>query len=60
MAASEAEILAARLARMKTLLDSLEQACSESAGQRELFVKLKQEMAAARAALKLYPPPGFD
>jgi hypothetical protein len=57
MPPSETEILAARLARMKTLLDTLEQACSESSEQREMFLKLRQEMAAARAALKTVPSP---
>lgn len=57
MPVPENEILAARLARMKTLLDTLEKACSESAEQREMFLKLQQEMADARAALKTYPSP---
>jgi hypothetical protein len=56
MPPSESEILAARLARMKNLIDSLEQACSESADQRDLFLRLRQEMAAARAALKVVRP----
>ena len=54
----ETEILAERLARMKALIDTLERASSESAEQHELFLKLRQEMAAARAALKTIPPPG--
>jgi hypothetical protein len=57
MPPSESEILAARLARMKNLIDSLEQVCSESAEQREMFLKLRQEMAAARALLKTVPSP---
>ena len=60
MADSETDILAARLARMKMMIDSLERACSESQEQHELFRKLKQEMEAARAALKTVPPPGFS
>ncbi len=51
MAPSESEILAARLARMNTLIDALQQACAESAEDRELFLKLKQEIAAARFTL---------
>ena len=52
---SESEILATRLARMKSLIEALEAACSQSSEQREMFVKLKQEMDAARAALKTPP-----
>jgi hypothetical protein len=58
MADSETEVLASRLARMKAMIDSLERACSESHEQQDLFRKLKQEMDAARAALKTVPPPG--
>ena len=47
----EPEILAARLARMNTLIDALQQACAESEEDRELFLKLKQEIAAARFTL---------
>jgi hypothetical protein len=53
----ESEIVAARLARMKTLIDALEKECSDSAQQAELFVKLRAEMQAARAALKIHPSP---
>ncbi len=60
MPPSESEILTARLTRMKQLIDSLEQACSESADQHELFRKLKREMEATRAALRTVPPPGVD
>jgi hypothetical protein len=56
MPPSESEILAARLARMKTLVDALENACSESADQHELFLKLRAEMQAARDALRTVPP----
>ena len=59
MPPSESEILAARLARMKALIESLEDACSASAEQRETFLRLKQEMAAAREALALIRPRGF-
>jgi len=37
---------------MKSLIDSLEKVCSENAEQQQLFLKLRQEMAAARAGLK--------
>jgi hypothetical protein len=57
MPLSEAEVLAARLARMKALVDALEQECSDSAKQSELFHKLRAEMKAARSALKVYPSP---
>ena len=54
MAESETEILASRLSRMKTMIDSLEKACSESEEQQQLFRRLKQEMEAARSALKTF------
>jgi hypothetical protein len=57
MPRSESEILAARLTRMKGLIDSLEKACSESAEQQRLFQKLRAEMQAAREALKVFPSP---
>jgi hypothetical protein len=50
-------MLSVRLARMKRLVDALERVCSDSDEQREMFQTLKQEMAAARAALKVVPPP---
>jgi hypothetical protein len=50
---SESDILALRLARMKQLIEALESACSRSDEQREIFLKLKREMDAARNALKL-------
>jgi hypothetical protein len=56
----EPELLAVRLARMKRLIDSLEKVCSDSAEQQQLFLKLRAEMQAARDALKIHPPPGFD
>jgi hypothetical protein len=45
---SESEILAARLARIKHLVDSLETACATSVRIRETFAKLHGEMDAAR------------
>jgi hypothetical protein len=57
MPPSEPHVLAERLARMKKLVDALEKACSESQDQQALFLKLKKEMASARAALKPHPPP---
>jgi hypothetical protein len=45
---SESEILAARLARIKHLLDSLETACATSAKIQETFATLHSEMDAAR------------
>jgi hypothetical protein len=53
MPPSESEILAARLTRMKGLIDSLEKVCSENAEQRQLFPMLRAEMIAARDALKI-------
>ena len=43
---------------MKNLIESLERVCSDSGEQRDLFLKLKQEMEATCAALKIVPPPG--
>ena len=51
MSANESELLAARLARMKALIESLEAECSQSAEQRETFLKLKRELAAAGLSL---------
>jgi hypothetical protein len=51
MPPSEAEILAARLARMNHLIDALQEACAQNATHGELFLKLKREMVATRAAL---------
>jgi hypothetical protein len=45
---SESEILAARLARIKHLIDSLERACATSAKIQDTFTKLHSEMEAAR------------
>ena len=52
MPLTEAEVLAARLARMKTLIDALEDECSNSEEQHQRFLRLKAELAAARLALK--------
>lgn len=49
----ETDILATRLARIKTLLDALEPACLESEGSRDTFQKLKLELEAARIAVRL-------
>jgi hypothetical protein len=57
MPPSESEILAARLTRMKGLIDSLERVCSESAEQQQLLLKLRAEMKAARDALAVVHPP---
>ena len=51
MAGSESEILTARLASMKALLDALEHACSESAEQQKVFAKLRAELKAATASV---------
>ena len=51
MSPSESELLAERLARMKLLIESLEAECSQTAEQRETFLKLKREMDAARQSL---------
>jgi len=49
----EAEIIAARLTRIKALLDALESVCLESEGSRDTFQKLKLELEAARIAVRL-------
>ena len=53
MSQSEAALTAVRLARMKAMIKSLEAACSQSAEQRALLLKLKKEMDIAHAALKI-------
>ena len=45
---SESEILAARLARIKHLVDSLESACETSARIQDTFARLHSEMDAAQ------------
>jgi hypothetical protein len=49
---TEAEIIAARLTRMKFLIDALEAQFSTNAQHQETFLKLKQELDATRIALK--------
>jgi hypothetical protein len=53
MSPSEADLLAARFARINALLKTLEDACSESAEQRETFLKLKQELDDTRRTLRV-------
>jgi hypothetical protein len=48
---AEAEILAARLTRIKTLLDALDRVCLDSEASRDTFLKLKQELEAARVSV---------
>ena len=52
MLPTESEVLTIRLARMKYLIDALEAACAVTEEQRQAFLKLKAEMAAARETLK--------
>jgi hypothetical protein len=52
MPRTEAEILEARLARMRALIDSLEAECSHSKTQHERFLSLKRELAAVKERLK--------
>jgi len=49
----EGEVLAARLTRIKTLLDALELVCLDSEASRDTFQKLKLELEAARIAVRL-------
>jgi hypothetical protein len=46
--ATEVEVLAARLARIKAMVDTLERVSAEGAEQRDIFLKLKAELSAAR------------
>jgi len=57
MPPTDAEIIAARLSRMKGLIDALEKACSANTDLTELFRKLREELKAAREALKIVPSP---
>jgi hypothetical protein len=50
--AVEVEILAARLTRIKTLVDALEPVCLQSEASRDTFQKLKLELEAARIAVR--------
>ena len=51
-----AEDLAARLIRMKILIDKLEHACAETDEQREAFARLHAEIEEARRALRPVKP----
>ena len=51
--AVEVETIAARLTRIKTLLDALEPVCLQSEPSRETFQTLKLELDAARIAVRL-------
>jgi len=48
--------LAARLTRIKSLIDALEQTCLESEALRETFLQLKQELEAARISVRPVRP----
>jgi hypothetical protein len=50
--ATEAEVLAIHLARIKYLLDNLEATGLPNAEQRDTFQKLRQELQSARDLLK--------
>ena len=52
----EAELLAARLARMKALTESLEAETSRSAQERDTFAKQKRELDAAGLSSTLVKP----
>jgi len=51
--AVEVEIIAARLTRIKTLLDALEPVCRQSDASRDTFQELKLELEAARISVRL-------
>jgi len=52
----EAEIIAARLTRIKTLLDALEPVCLDIEATRDAFRKLKLELEAARIVVRPAQP----
>ena len=52
MSQTESEMLAARLARMKVLVESLEAECSHTAEVRDTIMKLKRELDESKKALK--------
>jgi hypothetical protein len=52
MAPSESQLIRLRLARMKNLAESLEQACSENAEQREALLRFQRELQALHVALQ--------
>ena len=51
---SESELVALRLARIKTLISELEKECAAHADNHEKFAKLKAELDAARKDLKIF------
>jgi hypothetical protein len=52
----EAEILAARLTRIKTLIDALEPVCLENEASRDTLLELKLELEAARISVRPVRP----
>ena len=52
MQPTDAELLTARLARMKLLIKSLERVCAQTANLRYTFHGLKSETDAIRASLR--------
>jgi hypothetical protein len=50
---SDPDDIAARLSRMKLLVEELERVCSESIEQRDALARLRLEMEGARRELKL-------
>jgi len=60
MVSSEAELLSARLTRMRALLDSLERECEQSADAREKFEQLKREMATVDLQLQIIQHPKWS
>jgi hypothetical protein len=52
----ETEIIAARLTRIKTLIDALERVCLDSEASRDTFLQLKQELEAARISVRTVRP----
>ncbi|HEX3704079.1 MAG TPA: hypothetical protein VHU82_12175 [Vicinamibacterales bacterium] len=51
--ATEVEVLAARLARIKAMVDTLERISAGSAEQQDIFLKLKAELSAARETVTI-------
>jgi len=49
---SESDLLTLRLSRIKALIDTLEEVCSNSREHRETFVAIRTELTAARDGLK--------
>ena len=50
---TEADILAARLTRIKQLIEVLDSVMGRTAEQQAAFVRLKQEITAVRESLKV-------